>query len=112
MRKIISKSITINNSGIKEEVFIADTFIEKLMGYMFRKEPHRNAILFNSCNSIHTFFMKFSIDVLFVNENMEIIKKIENLKPRKIVLPVKSASMVIEGESGKFKNFEIGDKIY
>lgn len=94
-----------------EGVFLADTFVERFMGYMFRKEPHHKAIMFKPCNSIHTFFMRFSIDVIFINEDMEVIKKIENLKPRKVVFPVKTAIMVIEGKAGTFRNFKIGDKI-
>jgi len=55
--------------------------------------------------------MKFNIDVLFVNKDMEVIKKVENLKPGKVIIPVKEAFAVIEGEAGKFKNVIIGDKI-
>lgn len=94
-----------------EDVSIADTFIKRFMGYMFREEPHHRAIMFKPCNSIHTFFMKFHIDVIFVNENMEIVKKIENLAPDKVVFPVKDAVVVIEGKHGTFENHRVGDKI-
>ena len=77
------------NLEIIAEIFIADTFIKRFLGYMFRKKPHYEAILIKPCNSIHTFFMKFNIDVLFVNENMEVIKKIDSLKPGKIIMPQK-----------------------
>ena len=60
-------------------IFVADTFLKRLMGYMFRKEPHHEALMIKPCNSIHTFFMKFNIDVIFVNKNMEVIKNVENL---------------------------------
>jgi len=93
------------------EISIANTFIKRMMGYMFRKKPHYKAIMIEPCNSIHSFFMNFEIDILFVNNNMEIIKKIEGLKPGKVVLPVKGAKMVIEGEAGLFKNIEEGSKI-
>ena len=92
-------------------VFVADTFLKRLMGYMFRKEPHHEAIMIKPCNSIHTFFMKFNIDVIFVNKDMEVIKKMENLRPGKVIMPIKEAWVVIEGEAGKFKNVNIGDKI-
>jgi uncharacterized protein len=93
------------------DVLLAESFIARLAGYMFRKKPHHRAIMFNPCNSIHTFFMRFDIDVLFLNTNMEIVKKVERLKPGKSVMPVKGAKYVIESEPGAFKYFEVGDRI-
>jgi len=95
-------------SEIVAEMFIADTFIKRFLGFMFRKTPHHEAILIKPCNSIHTFFMRFPIDVLFLNENMEVIKKIEGMKPGKVIMPQKNGIMVIEGGAGIFKNIEEG----
>ena len=65
-------------------VFMADTFYKRLLGYMFRKKPHHKVIAIVPCNSIHTFFMKFNIDVLFLNKENMVIKKISNLSKNKI----------------------------
>ncbi len=94
-----------------EDIFIAKTFFNRFLGYMFREKPHHKAILFLPCNSIHTFFMKFSIDVLFLDENFCVIKKIENLGPYKIIMPVKTAKAVVETKTGGFKEINIGEKI-
>ena len=99
------------NLNIIAEIFIADTFIKRFSGFMFRKKPHYEAILIKPCNSIHTFFMKFPIDVLFIDENMEVVKKIDNLKPGKIIMPQKKCKMVIEGKEGMFKNIKEGKKL-
>jgi len=96
---------------IVAKIFIADSFRKRFLGFMFRKIPHHEAILIKPCNSIHTFFMKFSIDVLFINENMEVVKKIDGLKPGKIIMPQKKGKMVIEGKAGMFKNIKVGKKI-
>ncbi len=93
------------------EICIADTFLKRFMGYMLRKVPHFEAILFYPCSSIHTFFMKFAIDVIFVDKNMIVIKKIEALKKGKIIMPISQAKMVIEGKEGVFKNIQTGDKL-
>lgn len=92
------------------DIFIADTFKKRFFGYMFRRRPHYEAILIKPCNSIHSFFMKFDIDVLFLNSNMEVVKKIERLQPNKVIMPVKDAVMVIEAQSGAFIEIEIGNK--
>lgn len=100
-----------HNSKVIAKVFIADSFRERFLGYMFRKEPHHEAIVFNPCNSIHTFFMKFNIDVLFIDENLKVVKKIENLKKGKVIMPQKGAIKVIEGKGGIFKKVNVGDRI-
>lgn len=100
-----------HDSKVIAEVFIADSFRERFLGYMFRKKPHHEAILFNPCNSIHTFFMKFKIDVLFIDENFKVINKIENLEKGKVIMPQKGVTKVIEGRVGLFKNINVGDKI-
>jgi len=95
----------------KVDVFIADTFINRFLGYMFRKTPHHEAILIKPCNSIHTYFMNFDIDVLFINDDMVVIKKINSLVPRKIIMPVPGATSVMEAKSGFFNDIMIGEKV-
>lgn len=106
MIKAISDRMTAHDS-----LLIADTFTKRFAGYMLRKKPHYEAILFKPCSSIHTFLMKFDIDVLFLNKDMKVIKKVEALKPGKIVMPVKDAVIVMEAEAGKFKHIDIGYKL-
>lgn len=97
------------NRETKINVFIADSFIKRLFGYMFRKKPHHEAIMLKPCNSIHTFFMKFNIDVLFLDEQMQVIKKIENLRPGQVVTRVRGAKTVIESKVGAFNNIKEGN---
>ena len=92
-------------------VFIADTYVKRLLGYMFRQKPHHDAILIMPCNSIHTFFMKFNIDVLFLNEHMEVIKKIENLRPGQVITNVTGAKVVLEAKKDVFNNIKDGNII-
>ncbi len=93
------------------DVFMADSYFKRLFGYMFRKNPHHGAILFTPCNSIHTFFMKFNIDVLFLNEHMQVIKKIESLRPGKVVTKVTGAKIVIECKEGAFNQIKEGSTL-
>lgn len=104
MAKLLYKETEICN------VYIANTFLDRLFGYMFRKNPHHEAILFKPCNSIHTFFMNFNIDVLFLDKNMVVIKKIEGLEKGKVAY-VKDASFVIEAKEGTFTSIFVGEKI-
>ncbi|GFR35337.1 DUF192 domain-containing protein [Thermobrachium celere] len=91
-------------------VYFADNFKDRLLGYMFRKKPHYEAILFKPCNSIHTFFMRFNLDVLFLDEDMVVLKKIEGLRRGKIAYQ-KNAHYVIETEEGMLEEIRVGDRI-
>ena len=49
---------------------------------MFRKElPKATALLLASCNSVHMCFMRFAIDVIYVDQEYKVIKVVKNLKP-------------------------------
>lgn len=88
-----------------DRLLIADTFMKRFFGYMFKKKPEdREAILFKSCNSIHTFNMRFPIDVLFLDASNRVIKSMCAVPPGKVISPVKGATQVVEGVSGLFKD--------
>ena len=61
-----------------------DTFFSRLKGFMFRKKID-TALLFNKCNSIHTFFMKEEIDVVGLDINHEVIFKAECVAKNQII---------------------------
>ncbi|MBF0359812.1 MAG: DUF192 domain-containing protein [Oligoflexia bacterium] len=56
---------------------------KKEMKTFLDKEPF-DGLLIESCTSIHTCFMQFNIDVLFLDKNNTIIKIIKNMSPWRI----------------------------
>lgn len=98
-----------NSHVVIDEIKLANTFLDRLRGLMFYKELPVKALAIKPCNSIHTFFMQFNIDVLFLDGEMVVLKKIENLSKNKIILPVKKAKYVVETKSGGFKTIHEGD---
>lgn len=70
-------------------------FFSRLRGFMFKKNIS-SALLFNKCNSIHTFFMKENIDVIMCDKNNVILYYYNNLDRNKIILPRKNVSKTIE----------------
>ena len=66
------------------------------------------------CNSIHTGFMSFSIDAVFVNKKLVVKKIIRDLKPWRLVLPIFSADSVFEfaSQNAKVNSLKIGDQLY
>ena len=76
---------------------------------MFSKEI-KHALLFNKCNSIHTFFMKCNIDVIMCDKDNNILYYFNNLGKNKVILPKKGVYKTIELPVGYF-NVKINEKI-
>lgn len=92
---------------------IAKSFSDRLIGLMF-KLPSSNydGLIIDSCNSIHTCFMKYNIDVIFINKSDQVVKFIKNIKPWRMTLMYFSAARVIEYESGVVHlNIKVGDQL-
>ena len=101
------------NLIIAERIDIADSFFSRFMGLMFRKNIADNyALLISQCAMIHTCFMKFTIDAVFLSKDMEVISIIENLKPWRFTKYFGNAYYTLELKSGNIsKKIEIGDKL-
>lgn len=102
------------NILIATDVKEAKNFFTRTIGLLFRKSISKDeALIIKPCSSIHTFFMKFPIDVLFVNKHNQIVAVYESVKPFK-VLPIHfTSSYVIELAAGSVldKNIDKGDLI-
>ena len=85
------------------------SFFSRLMGFMFKKKIDC-ALLFNKCNSIHTFFMKNNIDVIMCDKNNNILYYYNNLGKNKIIWPKFNVFKTIELPVNYF-DVKIGTKI-
>lgn len=98
------------SDGKKElELINCKSFYKRLKGFMFEKNIN-NALLFDKCNSIHTFFMRENIDVILCDGNNTILYFYKNLSKNKIILPKKNVRRVFETPSNYF-DMEIGKKM-
>ena len=91
------------------EVKECTSFYSRLKGFMFKKDINYS-LLFNRCNSIHTFFMRENIDVIMCDSNNTIIKYYRNLGKNKIIWPQKKVRKVFETPS-KYFNINIGERM-
>ena len=90
----------------------AITFKEKLLGLMFKKTFKDNLLLQN-CSSIHTFWMRFSIDIICLNKKNVIIQIIRNIRPYHIFIAPKGTNSIIETQNNinSFNNFKVGNQL-
>lgn len=104
-----------SNSILVEKLEVADTFWSRTRGLLGRSGlSHDEALWIKRCNSIHTYFMKFPIDLIFLNRKMEVTRTIPNVKPGRLIWPVWSASSVIELASGflETRPLKIGERVH
>lgn len=94
-----------NQKIIAKNVTYAANFWQRLTGLMGRKAIKQDSALFiYPCQQIHTFFMRFSIDCAFIDDNYQVIKLYESLKPWRMSQKVSKAYGVIELPAGTIKN--------
>ncbi|HET6354995.1 DUF192 domain-containing protein [Streptomyces sp.] len=57
------------------------------------------AILLTPCNSVHTFRMRFTIDVAYLDKELRVVH-VHTMKPGRLGLPRLRARHVLEAEAG------------
>lgn len=96
---------------VLEKLCIADSFSQRLLGLMGKTLEEGEGLLIKPCNSIHCFFMKILIDVLFIDADNRVIMKLENMKPWTISPIVGHAQSVVEGNAGAFSEVNPKDQL-
>lgn len=63
-------------------IIVANSFLTRFAGLMFRQKLSAATGLFLApCSSVHMCFMRFSIDVVYLDKDYNIIKVVKRLKP-------------------------------
>lgn len=104
-----------NNQRLIPNLEVADGFRSRGKGLLGRSKLNEDAGMWiHRCNSIHTFFMKFSIDCVFVDKKLKVKAIYTDVKPWRLILPVWGASSVFEMASGSVARMHIcvGDQLY
>jgi len=99
---------------IAENARIADHFLTRLKGLIFTSHSDSlDCLVIGPCKMIHTFGMKFPLDIVFISHAGTVIRTIESLQPNRISPFVGKASYVLELPPGmlEISNTKCGDKI-
>lgn len=114
--KVLNRS---KGTTVAEDPILANTFLSRLRGLMFRlRFPKAILFFFPSVspkrNAIHSFFVFFSFDAVYLDEEKKVIDIYESIKPfTPYVEPKKPARYLLELEAGAVRRFgiEVGDDI-
>ena len=76
------------------------------------RDDFDGALLLPHTRSVHTFGMRFSIDVAFLDPDHVILRTVQ-LRPNRATRVVRRARYVLEAESGSFRDWElrVGDRL-
>lgn len=86
---------------LAQKVFLAKHFWARAKGLLGRKalDP-QEALLIPHCQAIHMFFMRFPIDVVFVDKTYHVVGLVRRIKPFAMSVFFWKAAFAIELEAG------------
>ena len=101
------------NAVLATNVEKADDFISRGVGLLGRAGlAEGDALWLVPGKSIHTWFMRFAIDVLFLDKSLSVVKVIEDLGPWRVSPWVGEAHSVLELKSGTLRGaVAVGDRL-
>ena len=87
---------------------IADTFKGRMVGLLNRESlSPQSALLLTNCRSVHTFGMRFSIDIAFLDKDGYILSLVDSLD-RFRSASCRQASHTLESRAGRMRELNIG----
>lgn len=90
----------------------AENALERTRGLLGRDElPPGKLMLLPRCNLIHTFGMRFLLDIIFIDRNNCIRKIVRNVKPGRIVWGGWASRQTLEAQSGWLPNIALGTRL-
>jgi uncharacterized protein len=90
---------------------VAETRAERRRGLIGR-DTLEGALALRHTRSIHTFGVRFPIDVAYCNSALRVLRT-ASVNPNRLCLPVLRAALVIEAEAGSFARWGLrpGDEL-
>jgi hypothetical protein len=99
---------------ISQRVSVPTTFWQRAKGLLGKNQIDGDeCYLFYDCNSVHMFGMKFSLDLVYLNKELKIIKLVSSLQPWQISACLKGKH-VLEMRAGsiEFYSLWLGQKLF
>ena len=113
MRAAVCRILDQDDRVVCERCAVADTFLTRLRGLLGRRDlPRGEGLLLVPSPSVHTAFMRFAIDVVFLDRHGTVVAVEPELRPWRTAAK-KGARAVVElaaGECGR-RGVAPGDRL-
>ena len=97
-----------NSKILGQDVVIANTWQMRTKGLIGRAKLNSGkGLLIPNCKAIHTWFMKFPIDVVFLDKNYRVIKTVSGLKPFRLLFGGRRVQHTLELPSDTINSAQV-----
>ncbi|HUF54426.1 MAG TPA: DUF192 domain-containing protein [Dehalococcoidia bacterium] len=97
---------------VAEELAVARSFRSRFRGLMLRKALADDAgLLIEPSASVHTAFMRFPIDVIFLDRDLNVVKVAENLRPYRLAFSKGHSCLELAAGGARRTAIEQGDML-
>lgn len=108
MARVVNET---KGTAVAEDVRIARSVWSRFWGLMGKKELSAGqGLLIDPCSSIHMFFMRFPLDVVFLDREMRAVKVVRGIKPWRMALGG-GGKKALELAAGAAEGVEAGDQL-
>jgi uncharacterized membrane protein (UPF0127 family) len=97
-----------------EAIEVAMTAVQRVKGLLGRDcLADGQGLLFRGCSSLHTFFLQFPVDIVFLDKQGKVLKSARDVKPFKVVMAPFRAYYALELPVGAIDGSatRIGDRV-
>lgn len=99
---------------VVRRVYLADTFRRRLLGLIPRSRIDEDeGLLLVPCKGVHTFFMRFPIDIVYLDRYMSVVALFPDTRPWRVLPQVPGVAQVLETAAGTVSKSKtkIGNKL-
>ena len=98
---------------VAEQVRVADRFWFRCRGLLGRRSlPEGEGLLLRPSFSIHTAFMRFAIDVVFLDRDNRVVKMVPEMKPFRVAIALGAhAVLELPARGAARAQIELGDQL-
>jgi uncharacterized membrane protein (UPF0127 family) len=111
LKTIVNKT---RNTVIADEAVLATGFSSRLLGLMFRSGLlEGQGLWIEPCADIHSCFMNFTFDAIFISKELKIVAVESEVKPWRFIWTKKHARSVLELPAGIIARTQcqVGDQL-
>ena len=102
---------TADSALVCERCEIPKSAAGRMRGLLGRRElPEGSGMLIDAAPSVHMFFMRFPIDVVFLNRDLKVVRVVERLRPWRVAGARRAAAALeLPAGAAAAAGVEIGD---
>lgn len=91
----------LKNQDLLAQIIKARTLSERIKGLIpFKSLSEKEVFWIPYCQSVHTFFMRFPLDVIFTDKRFQIVKFFEKASSKRILFGGFKSRHVFEAQAG------------